>query len=172
MKLIDERGRLFGRFNIVDMLVLLAILIVVAAAAWYLVGNKIAEASMPDVKMTMVTRIRGAHPRQYEEIAKNKLPQQLISGNNYVDDAYLVKVEKTPYVVQLQTDDGQIKEATDPTRIDVLFTIEARVPADQPITKIGTQEIRAGRDHIIKTKYIEYASIIEKVTYEPLSDKK
>ncbi len=51
-------------------------------------------------------------------------------------------------------------DAEDPTRVDILVTITADVPADNAITKIGTQEIREGRDHTIKTRYIEHIATI------------
>ena len=44
MKLIDEKGRLFGKINLIDLLVVILIVAVIAAVAWKLGGRKAAAA--------------------------------------------------------------------------------------------------------------------------------
>ena len=44
MKLIDEKGRLFGKINLIDLLVVLLIVAVLAAVVWKLGGKKAAAA--------------------------------------------------------------------------------------------------------------------------------
>ena len=43
MKIIDEKGRLFGKLNLIDLLVIVLLIAAVAAVAWKLVGKKAAE---------------------------------------------------------------------------------------------------------------------------------
>ena len=43
MKIIDEKGRLFGKLNLIDLLVIVLIIAVIAAVAWKLVGKQAAE---------------------------------------------------------------------------------------------------------------------------------
>jgi hypothetical protein len=165
MKLINDKGKLFGIINVVDLLVLLAVCLVVAGVGWRILGPKISQAAAPTTKVTITMRVRGAHPRQLNEMLKH-VPSQLVSGNEFVGGANLIKVESEPYVVQIPTDDGKMVDATDPTRIDIIFTIEAKVPTGGAATKIGTQEVRAGRDFTVKTRYIEQIAIIETIEYE------
>ena len=47
MKIIDEKGRLFGKINLIDLLVIVLVVAVVAAVGWKLVGKK-AAASVSD----------------------------------------------------------------------------------------------------------------------------
>ena len=44
MKLIDEKGRLFGKINLIDLLVVILIVAVIAAVVWKLGGRKAAAA--------------------------------------------------------------------------------------------------------------------------------
>ena len=44
MKIIDEKGRLFGKLNLIDLLVIILLIAAVAAVAWKLVGKKAAAA--------------------------------------------------------------------------------------------------------------------------------
>ena len=164
MKIVNEKGKLFGVINVLDLCVLMALLLVVGGVAWQLFGSKVVSAAAPTSKMTVTMRVRGAHPRQLAEVEKN-VPAQLVSGNDYIPNASLTKVSSEPYVVQNPTADGSIVESADPTRIDIIFTIEATVQAGGPIIKLGSQEIRAGRDYTVKTKYIEQSAIIETVNY-------
>lgn len=165
MKVIDEKGRLFGLINIVDLLVLLAVLLVAAGLLWKVFGTKVQEISAPTTEITVTLRTRGAYMRHYNEATAHPLPSQLVSGNGYVDGAMLVEVRKETYIVQVPTAEGNVVDAADPSKIDLIWVIKATVPKNSPIAKIGNQEIRAGRDHIVKTKYLEQIGIIERVEY-------
>ena len=56
MKIINEKGKLFGLINIVDFLVLLAALAVIGGLGWKLLGTQVVEAVSPTV--TMRTQLR------------------------------------------------------------------------------------------------------------------
>lgn len=168
MKLVNEKGKLFGIINVVDLFVFLAVLLVIGGVGWRIFGAKIAEVTAPTVKMTMTARVRGASPQQFAEMTKN-IPAQLVSGNELVSGAYLIKAESQPYIVQIPTADGRIVDAVDPTRVDVIFTIEAQVTSSIN-TKIGTQEVRAGRTFTVKTKHIEHIGVIETLTFDSAGD--
>ena len=47
MKIIDEKGRLFGKINLIDLLVIVLVVAVVAAVGWKLVGKKAAAGDLP-----------------------------------------------------------------------------------------------------------------------------
>jgi len=166
MKIINEKGKLFGLINVIDLLILLAVLLVAGGIGWKVFGSTIQEVASPNTTLTMTVRIRGAMPRQYEEIVAHGLPQQLVTGTSYISGAYMTEVSYEPYVTQVQTADGRIVDGEDPTKIDILVTIVAEVPADTAVTKIGTQEVREGRDHIVKTRYVEHIATIETLVYE------
>ena len=62
MKIINEKGKLFGVVNIVDLLVLLAVIAVAAGVGYKLFAPQIVEATSKQVPMTVVVRVRGATP--------------------------------------------------------------------------------------------------------------
>lgn len=43
MKFLDEKGRLFGKINLIDLLVVLMLVIVIVAVAWKLGGDKLQD---------------------------------------------------------------------------------------------------------------------------------
>ena len=163
MKLINEKGKLFGLINIVDLLVLVAAVAVVAGVGYKLFAPKIAEVASPQVGMTTVIRVRGATPFLVSEVERNsQVGKKLVSGNAYMD-ATIESMTIEDYVQQVTTADGRIVDALDSTKRDLVFTIKTTVPKDTPAPKIGTQEVRAGRTFILKTNDFETTGNIDSV---------
>lgn len=166
MKILDEKGRLFGKLNIVDFLVTLCVILAVGAIAVQLFAAPIREAVTPTVTMTSTFRIRGANQFIQDELELHPiLGEQLIAGNDYLD-AYIVDVQSEQYVVQTITADGIIVEAYDPIKVDYIITVESEITANTPILKIGTQEVRAGRTFTLKTRGFELNASIESVSVD------
>lgn len=163
MKLVNEKGKLFGIVNLVDFLLVLAVLLVVVGVGYKILSASIAERMSPQQTLEFTARVRALHPRAQSEIEKS-VGETLIAGNDYVKDAIIESVTFEPYVMQVQTDDGRIVDAVDPTRIDAIFVISAKTARNTAVIKVGTQEIRVGYGHFLKTKYMEYSTVIETVT--------
>ncbi len=166
MKIINEKGKLFGIINVVDLLVVVALLAIIGGVGWKVLGPKV-TASAPNATLTYTVRVRAINVRMQDEIRKNlDVDPRLIAGNDYVQSAKVTNVIFEPYKQQNPNDQGLFVDATDPTRVDAVFTVEAQVPKNTPIIKVGPQEIRAGTGHFLKTKYIEFAATIETVTLD------
>ena len=167
MKIINEKGKLFGLINLVDLFVLIAVIAVVAGVGYKLVAPKVAEAVSPQVTMTTVLRVRGATPFLVEELQRegnDQVGKKLVSGNEYVD-AEIKSLTVEDYVQQIPTADGRIANALDPSKKDVVIIVESQVRKDTPAPKIGTQEVRAGRTFIIKTNNFETTANIDSVEF-------
>ena len=162
MKLVNEKGKLFGLVNLVDFLVIAALVLVLGGIGYKVLSSAIAEQLSPLQEITVTTRVRGIHPRVVPTI-ENAVGEQLVAGNDFVKNAYLESVSFEPYVTQQTTDEGKVVDAVDPTRLDALFVITAKVARNTPIIKIGTQEIRVGLGHFMKTRSIEFSTTIETV---------
>ena len=61
MKIINEKGKLFGIINVVDLLVLVAAIAVVAGVGYKLFAKQIKEVASPQVSLTMTVRVRGVN---------------------------------------------------------------------------------------------------------------
>ena len=57
MKIINEKGKLFGIINVVDLLVLVAAIAVVAGVGYKLFAKQIKEVASPQVSLTMTVRV-------------------------------------------------------------------------------------------------------------------
>jgi hypothetical protein len=100
--------------------------------------------------------VKGVEAEVYESI-QNELPSQLMASGELLD-GYVTKVEATP----AEEDEYSISESNGVTTIsredsgeyDLVFTIEATVE-DNVTSELGTQEIRVGKSHIVKTTTFE-----------------
>lgn len=163
MKLINEKGKLFGLINIVDLLALLAAIAVVGGIGWKLLAPQVAEAVSPTVTLTAKLRVRGATPFLMEELLQSEqVGKHLVSGNEYVD-ATITDMWVEDYTIQVQCADGRIVTSTDPVKKDLIFIVETKVTKNTPAPKIGTQEVRMGRTFIIKTNDFETTCNIDSV---------
>lgn len=167
MKLINEKGKLFGIINVVDLICIIIALLLIVGVGWKILGPKVQETVSPTTTMTTVFRIRGASPHLLSELERrDPTGYQLIAGNDYVDGAFVTSMEFAPYVTQAIRDDGVIVDTEDPSKRDVIITVESTISSTTPILKIGNQEVRSGRTFTLKTKYLETIAIIESVALE------
>ena len=72
MKIVNEKGKLFGLINVVDLLLLVAVLAVVGAIAWQLFGTQVNNAVSPQVDMTAEVVIIGTAPRLVDELSLHR----------------------------------------------------------------------------------------------------
>ena len=159
MKIINEKGKLFGIINVVDLLVLVAAIAVVAGVGY----KQIKEVASPQVSLTMTVRVRGATPFLVNEVQRNsQVGKSLVNGNSYVN-AQITDMKIEDYNQQVTTADGRIVTATDPEKKDLVFTITTKVSKGTPAPAIGTQEVRAGRTFIVKTNDFETTGNIDSV---------
>ena len=75
MKLIDEKGRLFGKINLIDLLVVLLIVAVLAAVVWKLGGRKAAAAVTGTEKKAVYTVEFEDVPADIAHFAETQTPR-------------------------------------------------------------------------------------------------
>lgn len=165
MKIINEKGKLFGIINLVDFLILIVAIIAIGAVGYKMLAAPVSEAVVPQKEATVVMRIRGAMPYLANEVEKIEKGEKLIAGNDFINGT-VESVEVIPYSVTVTTDAGTLTEAVDPVKKDIFITVKSTGNPEAPIFKIGNQEVRAGRGFTFKTKRIEVEAIVESVRFD------
>lgn len=168
MKLIDEKGKLFGKINIIDLLVLVVVIAALAFAAFRLLGGGDANPVDAATKLTYTARVGPVDQETYDEVLRQLEAaggrDQLMADGELVD-GYVTGVVAEPHKTYEADANGQVVASTeDPAnggRYDLIFTVEANVPS-VTTNKVGTQEVRVGKTHILKTTHFEfsYATIL------------
>jgi hypothetical protein len=155
--MIDDKGRLFGLINIIDLVVL--ILIVVIAGAYFYRN----ASSEPAATQTATVKVLCPYLRP--EVAEQiKVGDQLLARGQlqpvYVKEVRVVNAKDTE-----PDDNGKIILQDHPFRKDVYLTLEGPVSATGAEIYLAGQQVRAGMDkYIMKTQFFEVQGEILEVT--------
>ena len=162
MKLVDEKGKLFGKINIIDLVVLVVIIAALAFAALRLRGGDDANPINSTTKLTYTTLVNGVENHIYEEVVRQMEAaggQDQLMADGKLVDGFVTDVVAIPHVnYGIAADGTMVRSQEDPEnggRWDLLFTVEANV-ADPTVNKVGTQEVRVFKNHILKTTHFEF----------------
>lgn len=164
MKIINEKGKLFGLINIVDLSIIVLILLIGAVVVLKTAGSDVSpiatEESLQEITVTFKSSIRGD-----EQSKALKEKDQLISLLNPVD-AHIKSVTYTPYEVPISTADGRQVYSVDPKKkaITVKFTMKTR--KSNGIISLGSQEVAVGKQFILKTRTFENNGTIEAIEFK------
>ena len=159
--MIDEKGRLFGKINIADLLVLLVIVIAGAVLGFKFLGPNSSVAVNPKtVHVTYQVLVESVQPEVYESVkAFVDAGDATLMASGEMLDGQVVAVESQPHTTSatVSASGDMLLVSTDKELLDLTFTIECNVV--NPITtEIGTQEVRIGKSHIVKTDRFEMAT--------------
>jgi hypothetical protein len=136
-RVLDDRGRLFGKVNIVDILVLLVVVAVVVFAAVRLTGGAGSAETIP-VKVSFVdVRVDQALVPGMQ--AKGAVQDQ---AGNVIGQVQSVQV--TPSVEELLTTEGQLKTFASATHSDVTFVVVGQGTVSDSTVHIGRVAARVG----------------------------
>jgi len=157
----SEKGKLFGKLNIIDLLV---ILVIIAAAVF--LGMRVMKLGGSSTdglpkRIRYEVQVLRVDPVLYESI-KTRLDSgetQLVAGESFIE-GNVVGVRAEPYRTSaFNQETNQNVYVEDPYFLTLFFTVEATVtsPVNQQVV---TQEIRVGRGNTVKTLGIEMTGTI------------
>ncbi|WP_048600533.1 DUF4330 domain-containing protein [Rubeoparvulum massiliense] len=146
MKLIDEKGKLFGLVNIVDLLIVVVVL-GLAAGVYYKVtqSNRVVE-TVP-VTLTLLA----------EEIRQPTVDAIAIGDDAYdwESNGYFGKVvdkQVTPAIAYVETADGRVVKAEIPDKYNLTVTIEGSGVYQSRGVVIGGRDWKVGNTLVLKTQ--------------------
>lgn len=149
MAMIDEKGRLFGKVNLLDLVVVLAIVAVVGRFGLKAAMGREA-APVGEDKAIQVTLRFGAVAQPTVDYVKPGLELFDSKSNTYMGK--VVRVSTKPAVVVTNSEDGRVYEHLSKDRFDHYVVVEGpgRV-APNGVTLNGL-EIKIGRTNFVKAQ--------------------
>ena len=145
MKIIDEKGRLFGKLNLIDLLVVVLLIAAVAAVAWKLVGKQAAETVADTGRTVTYTVTVEDVNREAADFAATQIGKSLVNNSKVIDAAIT---------------EASVSERAEGTHVDLAVTIEGQGQFTGNVYKVGAQEVRVGYEYIVKTSEFEMTGII------------
>ena len=148
MKFIDEKGRLFGKINRIDLLVIVLLLAVVCAVLWKTVGKRASEAAnTQSLRASYTVRCEDV-PKEICDFAQTQVGEKLLNNAVFLD-AEITACKAVPV------------DAEKPDSLQTLYiTIDAAAATANNVYKVASQEIRAGYEYNVKTPLFELAGVI------------
>lgn len=166
MKILDQKGKLFGKINLIDLIVVLVLVAVVAAVGWKLAGPSVTDALSSNGTTIRYEVLCTKVDPDACEFAATQIGGQLMSSGDLMD-GYITDCVVEPHKEVVLDADGNPQQVEDPSVRDLRFTIETKVSEAGNAYSVGSQELRVGKTHIVKTMDLEfngYITSMEKVT--------
>lgn len=157
-------GKLFGKINIIDLIVLIAAIIIVVAVGLKMTGKSGPARVDTGTSIHYTVKTDNIEKEMYENIkgyieaakAAGKPGDQLMASGELLN-GYVVDVIATPSKsetkVVTSTNTLTFQNGME-DRCDLVFKVDAWVNNNVK-TELGTQEIRVGKNHILKTTHFE-----------------
>ncbi len=135
-RFLDDRGRLFGKVNIVDLIVLLVIIAVVVFAVVRMTGSS--SKTVPVRVTYVVEAVRQATVSALQ--AKGTVTDDGGTGLGKVQDVVV-----TPTLVEVPTSDGGLKAVESPVFSDVSIVVLGSGRVSGSTVRIGSVPMRVGK---------------------------
>lgn len=161
MKIVNEKGKLFGIINIVDLSVIVLILLIGAVVLLKTMGSDVGSITGEESLQSITVTFRAA-VRTDEQLKALKERDQLISLLKPVD-ARIKSVEYRPLEVPINTADGKAVYSIDPKRKELVAKFTMKTSKGNGIIKLESQEIAVGKEFILKTHTFESKGTIEAI---------
>jgi len=160
MKLIDEKGRLLGKINLIDIIVVLLAIFLLTAVCYKVLGPKLPDSRIAQGEVTAIVKCTF----KTESVAKSiEKGQTLVFGTDYIPGAKITEVTYTPADYITSDSQGNARLVKHPLLKDILITIHAKTNTNAPILKIGTQELCEGKKFTVKTHTLDIDGTVESI---------
>ncbi|NLN47578.1 MAG: DUF4330 domain-containing protein [Clostridiales bacterium] len=148
MKIIDDKGRLFGIINIIDLFISILLIVLIGFGA-YKIFRVNPTVAVNTQKVTMVYFIQEVRDVTYNAIEEGEIAKDYDKNSVY---GKIIKKEALPAKKMAETADGRFVEAEIPNRFDVKIYIEGDAVISKTGVYMGGQEVRVGYTAAIKGK--------------------
>ena len=160
MKIIDKKGRLFGRVSIVDLLIVLMVLAVGSVIYLYLFGGSGSVQMSAGQEMVTYEIELQKVTKEFTEMPEVGLPVYNSSKSYYIGQ--LKDYEVMPYTLSIENyDEGTFELVEAEDLYTVILTIEAVADVTDMDIRVGQQEVRIGEQVPVKSKgFAAYGYIV------------
>ncbi|MGE5580874.1 MAG: DUF4330 domain-containing protein [Bacillota bacterium] len=153
MRFLDERGRVFGKISVVDLII---VLVLVVGAAWFAyakfgrdLGAEIAAREEPARYTIIVPAVR---PTTAEALAKGGKVFEFKTG---AEIGTIKDVRSEPADIWSLQQDGRMLRVRTDDRVDAYVTVEAKARIGENTITVNGVEVRVGTTIGITTKWAQ-----------------
>ncbi|MBT9166866.1 MAG: hypothetical protein DDT19_00190 [Syntrophomonadaceae bacterium] len=157
MKLVDDKGKLFGLINIIDLIVLVFVVALVLGGAYRIYGPRQNGDIFQQEGDAVQLKGRVFDVSQYtvDVIQKGDI---LIDTAAQLPFGEIISVETVPHRRLVDTAEGKVMLSEVPERFDVILSIKGMAQVSEYAIRIASHDVRVGsrivlgaRDYMIAT---------------------
>ncbi len=166
MKIIDEKGRLFGKINLLDLVVVLFVVVIIGFIGSKLVSNPESYAvSQGDNVKKMYVTVKCQLVT--DSFANSIQPGDKLLAQNAYTGGEVYSIDSIEPAEYTGVDDkGQVVISKHPYLKDVTVTLVTDQNIESPVLKVNGQEARVGVKIFFKTQKVESSSLIMDITFD------
>lgn len=166
MKIIDDKGRLFGKLNLLDFVIVAFIILVIGAIGIKLLQNPESYGVTSSTELEdMYVTIRCQAVTQ-DFIDSIEAGDKLIAQNSYTGGEVYNVSEGFPYQYTGINSEGEVVLSDHPTLQDVYITLKTEQNPDSPVFKANGQEVRIGIRMFFKTQKVEMTATVMDIDFD------
>lgn len=164
-------GKLFGKINIIDLLVIVIVIAALVMVVLKKTGRMGAVRVETGTDITYTVKVINVEQevadsiQDYLDAAKAAgKPGDRLMANGELLDAWITDMKAEPHeekAILTTSGDYITIVPVNEDKLDLTFTVQGHV-SNNVKTELGTQEVRAGKNHIVKTTHFElqYGTIL------------
>ncbi len=161
-KIIDEKGRLFGKISIIDIIVIIIAIVLVVAV--YVKFGKNSSANLTEThEVTYTMEVNGIREGTADAV---RVGDKLYDYEHKVYIGEITDIQEKPATAVIQDLSGNYKETDVAGRYYLLLTLRADCEVvDGRVYSQGTQEITVNANQRCYSKYATFSGKIMKIDY-------
>jgi len=168
VKLIDNKGRLFGKINVLDLVIVLIVILLCVGTylKFFALNNTSVTQNMIPIQFDI--KIQGSRQFLADSLREGDEIFDRTSGNSL---GTIAKVEEKPAKQYIQLLDATLVERDIPDRFDVTITVDAQgVERDGAYLVNRSYELMMGTSRNFRTKYTNASGKIVRINDLALED--
>ncbi len=159
---IDEKGKIFGKVNLLDILIILIVIAAVLFGAWYFMRNKGGDGSKLPVSYTV--EVVQKDEAYFEHIIEG---ESVVDGKTKQPMGTIVSHEKRPARILTQNNENLTLEySTIPGKYDGYIVIEVDADIDYPDLKSGDEAVKIGKSVAYRSESAAIHGYIVGIDYD------
>ena len=165
MRLIDDRGKILGLINIIDLVALGLILVVGFVGASRFLGWRPERHEPGDVAVRFTAEVSNVRQPTVNVVRVGDVIRDHITGGTL---GTIVETEVIPYTTGVETADGRVVLAEVPDRYVIYVTLEGRAHDLGTALRAASHELRVGATVMLQSRmYTAQSTVLEIEVMDP-----
>ncbi|MDF1617241.1 DUF4330 domain-containing protein [Petrocella sp. FN5] len=158
MKLITKEGKLFNKIHLFDLLFLMLLIVVILGAISKFSGKNIINLSTNSENI-MVEFTVETYPFHEDYFASIKVGDKLAEDKKYINGT-VTDIQIIDNMLALPDSSGQMVTGPDPLKKKALVTTRVEMSYNDPVYKMGKEEMVVGNIFFFTTEKVKLSSVI------------